>query len=79
MKVMTHVFWREVQRIRMERGLDGEVWGDAVGLDYRILSALERGEYRTYLTQVEQVAAALSIPPWQLLRSAEIRLMQPGN
>lgn len=47
-------FGEVVRRLRLERGIAPEDFGDIVGLDWRILAGMERGEYQIYLETIEQ-------------------------
>ena len=64
-------FGLAVRRLREQQGIAPKDFGDRVGLDWRILAGMERGDYQVYLNNIEQIADALDVTPGELMRLAE--------
>ena len=68
---LAQTFGQNVRRIRQEKGMTLEALADEVGLAYTYVGQIERGQRNPTLGVVERVAAALSVDPLALLKSAE--------
>lgn len=67
---LAQVFGNNVRRLRQARGLSIEALADEVGLAYTYVGQIERGRRNPTLDVVERFAAALSVDPLLLLKSA---------
>src|SRR5687768_10443419 len=57
---------RRVRNLRKARGLTQEQLGTAVGLDFKYLGTIERGEHAPSFDAVERIAQALGVRPHEL-------------
>ncbi|WP_286134599.1 helix-turn-helix transcriptional regulator [Methylobacterium sp. Leaf123] len=57
-----------LRRIRTERGLSQEAFGDLCGLDRSYVGSVERGQRNISIDNLERMAKALNLEPWQLIR-----------
>lgn len=59
-------YWVRLRRV--ERGWSQERLALECGLDRTYVSAVERSRWNVSLSNIEKMAKALDVPPWQLLR-----------
>ena len=62
---------RNVRRVRNERGLSQEQFGEVVGWHRTLVGAVERGERNLTLKSVERVSIQMGVDPLDLLRDPE--------
>jgi transcriptional regulator with XRE-family HTH domain len=67
----SEAFGRATRQIRLERGLSQEKVALQSGIDRAYYGHVERASKSPTLTTVWKVAAALEVPPSQLLQRAE--------
>lgn len=60
------IFGRRVRTLRLGRCMTQEQLGHAAKLDYKHLSAIERGAKTPSFDAIDRLAAALSVDHWQL-------------
>ena len=58
---------RRIRQLRRRRELTQEAFGEAAGIHYKYLGAVERGERNLSLKQLLKIARALQIEPHELL------------
>ncbi|MDO5087287.1 MAG: helix-turn-helix transcriptional regulator [Comamonadaceae bacterium] len=58
-------YWVRLRRV--ERGWSQERLALECGLDRTYVSAVERSRWNVSLSNIEKMAKALDVPPWQLL------------
>jgi transcriptional regulator with XRE-family HTH domain len=68
---LQRVVGRNLRRVRNERGLSQEQFGEAVGWHRTLVGAVERGERNLTLKSVERVSIQMGVDPLDLLRDAE--------
>jgi transcriptional regulator with XRE-family HTH domain len=66
MDAVAAVFGRRVRALRLARGLTQEQLGHAAGIDYKHLSAVERGAKAPSFEAIGKLARALGVEYWQL-------------
>jgi transcriptional regulator with XRE-family HTH domain len=57
-----------LRRIRMEQGLTQEALADLSNIDRTYISGVERGLRNLSIDNLERLAMALRLEPWQLIR-----------
>jgi transcriptional regulator with XRE-family HTH domain len=57
-----------LRRIRAEKGLSQEALADLCQIDRTYISGVERGLRNLSIDNLERLAAALRLEPWQLIR-----------
>lgn len=62
---------RNVRRVRNERGLSQEQFGEVVGWHRTLVGAVERGERNLTLKSVERVSIQMGVDPLDLLRDPD--------
>ena len=62
---------RNVRRVRNERGLSQEQFGEVVGWHRTLVGAVERGERNLTLKSVERVSIQMGVDPLELLQDPE--------
>ncbi|MBX3313325.1 MAG: helix-turn-helix transcriptional regulator [Actinobacteria bacterium] len=62
---------RNIRRVRNERGLSQEQFGEAIGWHRTLVGAVERGERNLTLKSVERVSIQLGVDPRDLFRDPE--------
>ena len=65
---LIHIFATNVKKYRTERGLSQEALADLSGLHRTYISAIERERRNISIDNIENIAAALDIEPYLLLR-----------
>ncbi|MFN3523744.1 MAG: helix-turn-helix domain-containing protein [Phenylobacterium sp.] len=61
------IFGGNVRRVRQERGLTQEQLAFEASIDLTYLGGIERGRRNPSLLVITRIAAALSVPPVELL------------
>lgn len=64
---------QNVKKFRMERGLSQEALAFESGLHRTYVSGVERGIRNPTVVVLEEIANALAIPAWKLLRESKAR------
>ena len=62
-----HEFGRNLRRLRSARGLTQEELAAASGLNRTYVGSIERGERNVSLINIHKLAAAIGVPPAELL------------
>ena len=62
-----HEFGRNLRRLRSTRGLTQEQLAAACGLNRTYVGSIERGERNVSLVNIHKLAAAIGVPPAELL------------
>lgn len=62
---------RNLRRVRTQRGLSQEQFGEFVGWHRTLVGAVERGERNLTLKSVERVSIQMGVDPLDLLRDPE--------
>ena len=62
-----HEFGRNLRRLRSARGLTQEELAAASGLNRTYVGSIERGERNVSLVNIHKLAAAIGVPPAELL------------
>jgi transcriptional regulator with XRE-family HTH domain len=58
-----------IRRLRNERGVSQQDFALAIEMDQTYFGGVERGERNVSIDNIERIAAGLSVPAWQLLKS----------
>jgi transcriptional regulator with XRE-family HTH domain len=61
-------FGARLHSLRVERGLTQEQFAELIGISVDFLSLIERGINAPSFEKLEQIAAKLDLPVWQLFR-----------
>lgn len=61
-----------LRRIRARKGLTQEALADLCGLDRTYIGGIERGERNVSMDNIERLAKALVLEPWQLIRRDDV-------
>ena len=65
---LIHVFATNVRKYRSEKGLSQEALADLAGLHRTYISAVERERRNISIDNIENIASALDIDPYLLLK-----------
>ena len=68
-----------LRRLRLERGLSQEAFADLAGIDRTYVSALERRVYAATVDVIERLAVALSVEPFELVKSSSEITQDPAT
>ena len=72
MQSLVKVFGENVRKLRISKGFSQEKFAESCGLHRTYISAVERGRRSIALKNIEIIALALEVEPYQLLkRNAE--------
>ena len=66
---LIHVFATNVRKYRKEKGLSQEALADLAGLHRTYISAIERERRNISIDNIENIAAALDVEPYMLLKN----------
>lgn len=66
---LIHVFATNVRKYRNEKGLSQESLADLAGLHRTYISAIERERRNISIDNIENIAAALDVEPYMLLKN----------
>lgn len=66
---LIHVFATNVRKYRNEKGLSQEALADLAGLHRTYISAIERERRNISIDNIENIAAALDVEPYMLLKN----------
>ena len=66
---------RNMRLLRAERGLSQEALAHESGINRTYLSSVERSERNVSIDNIERIADALNVEPWELLRESKARRM----
>jgi len=61
-------FGKKVRLLRKEKGLSQEALADLSGIDRSYMGHIERGSQNITLLKLHQIAEALEVPAYELLR-----------
>lgn len=61
-------FGKKVRLLRKEKGLSQEALADLSGIDRSYMGHIERGSQNITLLKLHQIAKALEVPAYELLR-----------
>lgn len=64
-------FGRAVRRLREQAGYSQEAFADRAKVHRTYMGTVERGETNLTLENIEKIAAAFELKPWQLLKEME--------
>lgn len=64
-------FGATVRRLRKERSLSQEAFGDLCGIDRSYMGGIERGEHNLALINIMKIVQALDIKPSEFFRNME--------
>jgi transcriptional regulator with XRE-family HTH domain len=62
------VFAYNVRLLRVQKGWSQEALALECGLDRTYVSAVERSRWNISLANIQAIANALEVPPWELLK-----------
>jgi transcriptional regulator with XRE-family HTH domain len=65
---LREVLAKNMRRLRATRGLTQEALAHDAGMNRTYLSAIERAERNVSIDNIERIAKALAVKPWQLLK-----------
>lgn len=68
-----------LRRLRAHRGLTQEALAEATGLDLTTVQRIERAAFACTIVVLARLAAALEVPPGNLLRKAELGPIKKGR
>lgn len=68
---LIHIFAINVKKYRSEQNLSQEALADLAGLHRTYISAIERERRNISIDNIENIAAALNIEPYQLFLPAD--------
>lgn len=68
-----------LRRARHNAGLTQAKLAAGAGISLRYLLLLEKGEYQASITVLQNVASALGLPLWEMIREAENSLNQDSE
>lgn len=68
---LREVLAQNIRRIRLEQGISQEELAFRCELDRTYISAVERSIWNISLGNIEKIAMALKVEPWQLLQPSE--------
>lgn len=71
---LIHCFAVNVRKYRTERGYSQEYLAELAGLHRTYISAVERERRNISIENIERIAKALQIEPYQLLMNDSIKL-----
>ena len=60
-----------LRRLRLDKGYSQEAFGDLCGLDRTYVGSIERSERNVSIDNLERIARALGLEPWQLIRRSD--------
>ena len=60
------LFGRRVRQLRKSMGLTQQQLASRVGMDYKYLGSVERGERNITIDNIQRIAEALGVEPYQL-------------
>lgn len=66
---LIHIFATNVRKYRNEKGLSQEALADLAGLHRTYISAIERERRNISIDNIENIASALDIEPYMLLKN----------
>lgn len=66
-------FGKRLRELRKQRGLSQEALAHKAELDRSYVGGAERGEYNISLLNICQLADALEVPPYELLRFSTVQ------
>lgn len=69
--LLREVLAQNVRRVRLEQGISQEELAFRCELDRTYISAVERSIWNISLGNIEKIAMALKVEPWQLLLPPE--------
>ena len=69
MSELVRIFAKNLRYLRSQLGHSQEELAQIAGLHRTYISSLERGERNVSLKNIERLANALDVEPWQLLTS----------
>lgn len=64
---LMHIFAHNVRKYRIEKGLSQEALAESAGLHRTYISAIERERRNISIENIENIATALGVEPYQLL------------
>ena len=64
-------FGANVRRLRKERGLSQEAFGDACGIDRSYMGGIERGEHNLALVNILKIVDALAMQPSEFFKGLD--------
>lgn len=70
---LIRLFARNLYVMRQRAGFSQEALGEEAGLHRTYVGSVERGERNISLANVERLARALGVEPWQMLRGGEAK------
>ena len=62
---------KAIRRLRLAAGYSQEAFADHAKVHRTYMGTVERGEVNLTLENIEKLARALDMAPWELLRAAE--------
>jgi transcriptional regulator with XRE-family HTH domain len=65
---LVHIFATNVRKYRVEKGLSQEALADLAGLHRTYISAIERERRNISIDNIENIAAALDVDAFMLLK-----------
>lgn len=71
MSTIKHRLGKAVRRLRMEAGYSQESFADHAKVHRTYMGTVERGEVNLTLENIEKLARAIGMAPWELLQEAE--------
>lgn len=69
--VLREILAINLRRIRAEKELSQETLADLCGMDRTYISGIERGLRNVSIDNLERLALALRLKPWQLIRRSD--------
>ncbi|OAH19921.1 XRE family transcriptional regulator [Methylorubrum populi] len=69
--VLREILAINLRRIRAEKKLSQETLADLCGMDRTYISGIERGLRNVSIDNLERLALALRLKPWQLIRRSD--------
>ncbi|WP_342111333.1 helix-turn-helix transcriptional regulator [Methylobacterium sp. SI9] len=69
--VLRIILATNLRRLRLEKGYSQDAFGYLCGLDRTYVGSIERGERNVSIDNLERIARALNLEPWQLIRQPD--------